>query len=108
MISTRAVVYGLFPTDLFRSHTASMTNVKPHIRNSHVCKRELEKYTNGKYNEQSPGMYPQKIWVVSYAAAGATMSDGSCDKLRFSFTRRVLYLTNTSYNQKGNSIDQAQ
>ena len=63
---------------------------------------------NGKYNEQSPGMYPQRIWVVCYAA-GATMSDGSCDKLRFSFTRRVLYLSLilASCHQKG-SIDQAQ
>ena len=59
--------------------------------------------TNGKYNEQSPGMYPQRIWVVCYDERWVLWQTSI-----FRHETCVVSLTNTSYHQKGNSIDQAQ
>ena len=100
------VVNGLVPTDLLWSHTVSMTNVKPHIRNSHVGNRELEKYKReiqwakprDVSAENMGGMlrcwcYDER-WVLWQTSI-------------FLHETCVVSLTNTSYHQKG-SIDQAQ
>ena len=97
----------LVPTALFRSHAVSMTNVKPHIRNSHVGNREQEKYKRE--------IQWAKPWDVSAENMGGMLRCWCYDERWvlwqtsiFLHETCVVSLTNTSYHQKGNSIDQAQ